>query len=264
MIMCMVRRAVRAVLPGLLGAMTLAHAPRALAQSSRIVSASVETCNIRAVVRTTVLGATTTAPLACINATAQAAPGEDRSELGGTLTLGAPAVANMVTVTGPKGTSSWVDAPQRTRLVGETSTARVSIAQGGIQGTDLAGRLTCESESDGDVISCTAETTISALTVAGRVVTLPANPLPVNHSIAVSGLRLGVNVLGVPLSIPVTGQMVLNQVTIAKELTAGLELRFDHAPLALTLSGSIHVLGLGLVGVELEVLDFAAVEVRTQ
>jgi hypothetical protein len=261
---CMVQRAARALLPGVMGVvgvMTLAHAPHARAQSSRIVSASVETCNVRAVVRTTVLGVTTTAPLACINPTARAAPGEDRDELVGALTVGVPAVVSVVTATGPEGASSWVDAPQRTRLVGETGTAALSIAQGGIQITGVTGRLTCESESDGDVISCAAETTVGSVTVAGRAVSLPASPLPVNHTIAVSGLRLTVGVLGLQLSIPVTGELVLNGVTIAKQVG---EFRFEHAPLALNLRGSVQALGLGLVGIELEMLDFAAIEVATQ
>jgi hypothetical protein len=156
-----------------------------------------------------------------------------------------------------------VDAPQTTDLDGDVEATTLRIAQGGIQISGLTGHLTCQSESDGDLVSCAAETTVGTITVAGRSVALPAQPLPVNHPIAIAGLQLGVSVLGLQLAIPVTGQLVLNQVKVVKTVATDSELAFEHAPLALTLRGSVHLLGLGLIAVELEVTSFARIEVVT-
>lgn len=253
----------RALAGALAGALTLtavAHAPLAAAQNTDLTSASVRTCNVKGVVRITVLGITTTTPLACVNPTTQTAPGNDDSALADTTTLGIPAVANLATVSAPFGESDWTNTPQVTWLFGDAGASNISLAQGMVQTSDVAGYMSCDSTAGLSTFICEVAMTLGATTIGGFPVVLPPQPIPLNYTIPVIGLHLAVHPLGLPLlNIPVSGQLVLNKLTATS--TGSSSLTVEHAPLSLILAGSVTVLGIGAIAAELELVDYDNVKI---
>lgn len=224
----------------------------AFAQDTSITSVTVGTCNLSGSVKVTVLGVVTTAALPCVNPTGVNAPGMDQDELAGTTTLGVPAVANVATVSAPKGESAYGNlAIGTTTLLGYETLDYASAMQGQIVTGGMAGGIVCD--SSGGTITCGAATGVASLQVGGQTVVLPSDPIPLNYTIPIANLSLAVNVLGVGLlNIPVSGNIVLNKVSVTGTSTHPL---IHHALFQASLAGSVSVLGLGLVSVEATVVD---------
>lgn len=224
-------------------------------------NAQVATCNLKGTVTLTVAGIPTHLPLACVNGTEQTTPGTDTSVVAGTTTLGIPAVANLASVSAPFGESIRTDSPNATVLTGDAGASDVSLLQGGVATSDVAGRLTCTVPTANSPTHCTAAMTIGTVAIGGLNIPIPAEPVPINTVIPISNLNVAVQVAGIGLvNVPLNGALTLNKVTVTGEGT--LDARIEHAPISVSVSGSAHLLGVPLVSLDITLDDYTALQAQ--
>jgi hypothetical protein len=119
--------------------------------------------------------------------------------------------------------------------------------------------MQCRATTGSTTIQCSAGAALESLSVNGSPVTIPSQPIPINHPIAVSGLNVQVSVAGIGLvNVPASGTLYLNRVRTQGEGTNSVKI--EHATISLELSGQTSVLGFGPVGVTLFVDDQDLIE----
>lgn len=242
--------------------------PQALSQSSDIESATVGTCNLKGSVSVTVLGVTTTTPLACLNETTQDAPGEDSDSITGDVNVSVPGVVDVANVTAPNGVASYLVEPDTTLLSGLAEVKDIDLAQDTVAANSVQGDMSCEQSTGDNFIECQGEVSIASLDINGLPASVPS-PTPYNYTIPVSS-SLQVSVLGLlPVSVPVSGDLKLNEVVVSGATPQvsgpsvlipmqqpGESLTVEHNAMHLSLDGSVQLLGIGLVEVEVDIIDY--------
>lgn len=214
----------------------------------------------------TVLGVTTTTPLACLNETTQDAPGEDSDSITGDVNVSVPGVVDVANVSAPNGVASYLVEPDTTLLSGLAEAENIDLAQDAVAANSVQGDISCEQSTGDNFIECQGEVSIASLGVNGLPASVPS-PTPYNYTIPVSS-SLQVSVLGLlPVSVPVSGDLKLNEVVVSGATPQvsgpsvlipaqpGETLTVEHNAMHLNLSGSVQLLGIGLVEVEVDVID---------
>ncbi|WP_035051699.1 hypothetical protein [Andreprevotia chitinilytica] len=229
----------------------------AAATDTDIVSADVKTCNIKGSVTITIAGVNYLDDLGCANPTDEPAPGENKNSAVNTTTVGVTALSNVAGVTAPFGDAKYDNSvANKTILTGTAGESGLSLVQGLVQSTDVAGQVTCTAVSGSSTLNCTAATTLGTTTVNGSPISIPAQPIPLNYTIALTGLNVGINLAGIPVTVPVSGSLILNELVVTGLNTHNVTIA--HNPVHLILSGSANALGSGLVGVSINVIDATA------
>lgn len=231
------------------------YSPYTKAQDSDLKSALMETCNVRGSVTITVLDIPVTTPLICANQSKESAPGDDVSDLAGTSIVDVPGIANLATIQAPSGESLWVDSTSTTTLFGDASASELNLLQGNIQVADVDGWALCNSSTGSAETVCGLGMKLGSLLVNGQPVAIPSQPIPFNYGVAISGIVIQVNVLGVIYRVPLSGSLVLNKVTLANNDTTSPDLAY--APVSLSLSGAVDGPGGSKLGVDLQLDDYA-------
>jgi len=229
--------------------------PAVVAQNADLTSASVNTCNVKGSVSITVLGVVTTVPVTCINPSQETSPGNDEESVTGNVIADVPGVVRVADLAAPYGESNYVNAPNKTWLAGGTNVEDASLVQGMVAASGVRGLVICESNTGDSTLHCSAYTEIAQLSVNGQAVTLPPAPIPLNHTLAVTGGAVQITVLGIPVSVPVSGSLTLSEVTSSGVGTPNLTI--EHAPLHVRVNGSVNVAGIGVVGLAVDVMDWS-------
>lgn len=240
--------------------------PLAFSQSSDIESAMVGTCNLKGSVSVTVLGITTTTPLACLNETTQDVPGEDGDSITGDINVSAPGVSDVANVSAPNGVASYLVEPNTTLLHGLAEVKDIDLVQDTVAANSVQGDISCEQSTGDNFIECQGEVSIASLDVNGLPASVPS-PISYNYTIPISS-SLQVSVLGLlPVPVPVSGGLKLNEVVVSGAtpqisgpsvlipIQPGESLTVEHNAMHLSLAGSVNLLGIGLVEVEVDVID---------
>ncbi|RPE75458.1 hypothetical protein [Vulcaniibacterium tengchongense] len=234
--------------------------PPAFAQSANVQSASTSTCNIKGRVTLTIAGIRSEVPLTCVNPTGQSAPGSDASALASTTALGIPAIANLASVSAPFGESAWKNSPGTTMLIGDAGASDVALLQDGVSTADVAGRIDCVSTTGSAIVDCAAAMAIGALHIGGQEVDLPPEPIPINTVVPIANLDLAVALpLVGTIAVPINGAVTLNRVEVTGQDSNNP--RIEHAPISVSASGSVDVLGVGLVGVDIRLDDYTDMKI---
>jgi hypothetical protein len=131
--------------------------------------------------------------------------------------------------------------------------SKIALLLDGIDIEDVAGRASCETAAGNPVATCTLGMAVGGIRIAGQPIEIPPEPIPMNATVPIN-LDVAVNALGLTLAVPVTGNLTLNDVKVTGENTSPLI--FEHAPVALQASGKVSVLGLGIVGLEVDIKDY--------
>lgn len=233
--------------------LTLFATTHAWAQNADLASAEVNTCNIDGYVSITVLGITTQYPVSCINGSQQSTPGTDTASLLGTQTANVTVVNSIASVTAPVGVSDYATTPSHTTLFGETGAENVSLAQGLVGVDGVVAQLQCSSTTSQQTLPCAVYMTVGGVSINGSSASLPADPIPFGYQIPVSNLAITATVLGVPVTFSnLSGTVTLNQLNVSR---TGSLLKIEHVPVAVDLTGSTQVLGIGLIGIGVHVRD---------
>lgn len=242
-------------------------ASQGVAQPVDFDSASMRTCNVLGSVSVTVLGITTTTPIGCLNEAEQTTPGEDSSSITGDIDVSAPGFANMANLSAPNGIASYSIDSDTTVLTGLAAVENIDIAQDMVSASTAQGEMSCEYISGNDFLECQGDVSIDSLHLNDNPVSLP-DPIPYGYTIPASG-NLQVSVLGLlPVSVPVSGNLKLNEIVVTGAtpeisgsivkipISPGNDTQVEQNSLRLSVSGSINILGIGLINIEMDIIDY--------
>lgn len=232
----------------------------ASAQSADVASAEAETCNIDGNVSVTLLGITTSYPLPCVNETDQPSPGTDTASLVGTQAINVPVLSNVASVTAPVGESRYRNITNATVLFTQTGAEDVGLAQGVIGVDGVTSQLHCSTVTDSETVRCLTYFSIGDLQVNGQSVQLPPGGVPMGYTVPVTGASLSLTLGGIPVVVTgMSGNVVLNDVNF---IPAEHALTIEQIPVSVDLTGSVSLLGVGLVQVHVTVRDPLIEEIR--
>lgn len=233
---------------------------QAFAQSSEIQAAAVSSCGVNGSVSITLLGLTTTLPLPCTSQIQLSGPGSEQKSTKA-IDLGLLGLVRIVKLEASLQRADYTNLPDATAFDSASDVADLSLVQDLVGLRGITGQLSCDSLSGSTVLQCQAGTTLTGLRIAGRdVLNLPL-PIPRDFTLPVGG-TIQLNVLGIPISVPVGGAVSLNKVYTVG--VGGNSVHVSHHPVLVSLGGSVSVLGLGLVGVSVQAgTSAAAVNVNT-
>lgn len=232
--------------------LSAAGASNAFAQATQLSAAGITACAARGSVTITVAGLSTTTPIACVNQAQQTSPGtSDKTEANASISiLGLVSVAD---VSAAESIAQFALAPHSTILTGSAQASSASFAQGLIATDGVKGQVTCTANTGDRTLHCQASSTIAHITVAGQTATLPT-PIPRNYSLPVQG-NLSVTVLGLLVTVGVTGAAVLNEVSVDGVNTPTVTVK-QHT-VHLTLGGGATLSGGQVLNVQLDLIDDA-------
>lgn len=223
-------------------------AQQAAAQSSEVSSAAVRTCGVGGSVTVSVLGLTTTLPLSCVGQAQRTNAGSDDSSVAD-IELGLLGIVDVIKLSAAHQSADYTLATGATALDGASEAAGVSLIQDIVTAEGVRGSLSCDSLSGSTRLHCQAGTTVARVRLGGGdIVNLPS-PLPRDFTVPI-GATLRLTVLGIPITVPVGGSLILNQSRAAG--VGSRNVLVTHQPAQLGLGGSVSVGGLGLVAVRVE------------
>lgn len=225
----------------------------AFAENPDLDTGSVSTCNVKGTVTVTLLGNTVAYPLTCVNETKRSERGIDEKSIIKDVDLSLPVLEDAVNLRLVQGESEYTTAPFTTTRRGRTEGAAFDALQGLIAMDAVAGGLECTDSSVTRQVDCKAFTTVGAMLLNGKPVDLPTN-IPLNFTLPlVNGpVDIQLPLLGRVVSVPLNGKVVLNEVVVSGD---GTEPTIEHNPVHASLSGTVDVLGAGLVKVNVDIID---------
>lgn len=227
-------------------------APTVFAQATQVSAASITACAARGSVTVTVAGLGTTVPIACVNQAQRTSPGTS-DVTAASATVSVAGLVNVANISSAESIAQFTDAPNTTGLAGTAQASSVSLAQGLVSTQNMKGQLSCTADTGDRTLHCAATSTIGNLTVAGQQVTLPT-PIPRNYTVPVQG-NLTVTVLGLPVTVGVTGAAVLNEAVASG--TNSPTVTVQQHTVHLTLGGGATAPGGQLVNVSVDLVDDA-------
>ncbi|WP_162878171.1 hypothetical protein [Trinickia diaoshuihuensis] len=234
----------------LLFVLALAAAPSVLAQATQVGTASVTACAANGSATVTIAGSNTTVPLGCLNQAQRTSPGTS-DVTAGNLNVSILGLVNAANVSSVESIAQYANAPNTTQLTGSTQASSVSLAQGLVSANNVRGQLSCTADTGDRTLHCAANSTIGQMTIAGQSVTLPT-PIPRNYTLPVQG-NLTVTVLGLPVTVGVTGTAVLNEAVAGGVNSPTVTVRQHNVHL--TLGGGTTIPGGQLLNVHLDLVD---------
>jgi hypothetical protein len=160
-------------------------------------------------------------------------------------------LVNAANVSSVESIAQYANAPNTTQLTGSTQASSVSLAQGLVSANNVRGQLSCTADTGDRRLHCAANSTIGQMTIAGQSVTLPT-PIPRNYTLPVQG-NLTVTVLGLPVTVGVTGTAVLNEAVAGGVNSPTVTVRQHNVHL--TLGGGTTIPGGQLLNVHLDLVD---------
>lgn len=236
----------------LLCVLAVVAAPNVFAQATQLSAASITACAVRGSATVTVAGIATTVPIACANQAQQTSPGTS-DQTAGSIGISIPGLVNVANVSSAESIAQYINGANTTQLTGTTQASSVSLAQGLVASNNVQGQLSCTADTGDRTLHCAASSTIGQMTIAGQNVALP-NPIPSNYTLPVQG-NMTVTVLGLPVTVGVTGTAVLNQASATG--TNSPTVTVQQHTMHLTLGGGTSIPGGQLVNVSVDLVDDA-------
>lgn len=236
----------------LMFAISVSAAPDVFAQATQISNASITACAARGSATITVAGLSTTLPISCLNQAQRTSPGtSDVTAANATVSIAG--LINVANVSSVESIAQFIDAPNSTQLAGTAQASSISLAQGLVATQNMKGQLSCAADTGDRTLHCAASSTVGHLTIAGQSVTLPT-PIPRNYTLPVQG-NLTLTVLGLPVTVGVTGAAILNEASAMGENSPTVTVQ-QHT-VHLMLGGGATIPGGSLVNVSLDIVDDA-------
>ena len=236
----------------LLFLLAAAAAPAVFAQATQVSTATVTACAASGSATVTLAGVSTTVPLGCLNQAQQTSPGTS-DVTAANLNVSILGLVNAANVSTAESIAQYANAPNTTQLTGSARASSVSLAQGLVAANGVKGQLSCTADTGDRTLHCAASSTIGQMTIAGQNVTLPT-PIPRNYTLPVQG-NLTVTVLGLPVTVGVTGTAVLNE-AVAGGVNSPTVTVQQHT-VHVTLGGGATIPGGQLLNIHLDLVDDA-------
>jgi len=212
---------------------------------------SMTACAVSGTVTVTVAGIGSPISLGCLNQATRSSPGTADQAAANVSIPSTAGIDNLGNIQTPESTVEYTTSPNAVTLAGSTKASSAQLVQGLVSAQDVRELMTCTLPAGGGNPVCQTSTTISSLMLGGQAQTLPS-PIPINYSLPIQG-NIVVKALGLlPITVPVSGVVVLNEITTTG---TGAATQVQHSSIRVKVGGGLNVVSLGLVNVSIDVVD---------